>query len=36
MLTVEQKKELVARGFSRRNFGRLATMLAAGSTLPFA
>jgi len=36
MLTVEQRKELVARGFSRRNFGRLATMLAAGSTLPFA
>lgn len=36
MLTVEQQKELVARGFSRRNFGRLATMLAAGSTLPFA
>jgi histidinol-phosphate/aromatic aminotransferase/cobyric acid decarboxylase-like protein len=35
MLTVEQSKELVARGFSRRNFGRLATMLAAGSTLPF-
>ena len=36
MLTVEQSKELVARGFSRRNFGRLATMIAAGSTLPFA
>jgi histidinol-phosphate aminotransferase len=35
MLTVEQSKELVARGFSRRNFGRLATMVAAGSTLPF-
>lgn len=35
MLTVEQSKELVARGFSRRNFGRLATMIAAGSTLPF-
>ncbi len=35
MLTVEQRKEFVARGFSRRNFGRLATMLAAGSTLPF-
>ncbi len=36
MLTVEQSKELIARGFSRRNFGRLATMVAAGSTLPFA
>jgi histidinol-phosphate aminotransferase len=35
MLTVEQSKELIARGFSRRNFGRLATMIAAGSTLPF-
>ena len=35
MLTVEQSKELVARGFSRRNFGRLATMVAAGSALPF-
>src|SRR5580698_8583422 len=35
MLTVEQSKELLARGFSRRNFGRLATMIAAGSTLPF-
>jgi len=35
MLTVEQKKELVARGFSRRNFGRLASMIAAGGSLPF-
>jgi len=35
MLTVEQSKEFVGRGFSRRNFGRLATMVAAGSTLPF-
>jgi histidinol-phosphate aminotransferase len=35
MLTVEQSKELIARGFSRRNFGRLATMVAAGSALPF-
>lgn len=35
MLTVEQSKELLARGFSRRNFGRLATMVAAGSALPF-
>ena len=35
MLNVEQSKELLARGFSRRNFGRLATMVAAGSTLPF-
>jgi histidinol-phosphate aminotransferase len=35
MLTVEQSKELAARGFSRRNFGRLASMIAAGSALPF-
>jgi len=35
MLNVEQSKELLDRGFSRRNFGRLATMVAAGSTLPF-
>ena len=35
MLTVEQKKQFVGRGFSRRSFGRLATVLAAGSTLPF-
>jgi histidinol-phosphate aminotransferase len=35
MLTVEQTQELIARGFSRRNFGRLATMVAAGSALPF-
>jgi histidinol-phosphate/aromatic aminotransferase/cobyric acid decarboxylase-like protein len=32
--TVETK-ELLRRGFSRRNFGRFATMLAAGATLPF-
>jgi histidinol-phosphate aminotransferase len=35
MLNVEQSKELLARGFSRRNFGRLASMVAAGSALPF-
>lgn len=34
-LSTPQKKELVQRGFSRRNFGRFATMLAAGATLPF-
>lgn len=34
-LTHEQKKDFLDRGFSRRSFGRLATMLAAGSTLPF-
>ena len=34
-LATEQKKDFLQRGFSRRSFGRLATMLAAGSTLPF-
>src|SRR5271156_3496358 len=35
VLTNEQKNEFVARGFSRRNFGRLSAMVAAGATLPF-
>ena len=35
MLTVERSKDFIGRGLSRRNFGRLATMLAAGSALPF-
>ncbi len=34
-LRSDQKNELIGRGFSRRNFGRFATMLAAGATLPF-
>jgi histidinol-phosphate aminotransferase len=34
-LSTVEKRELLQRGFSRRNFGRFATMLAAGSTLPF-
>ena len=33
--TPEQARELIARGFSRRNFGRLASLMAAGATLPF-
>lgn len=33
--TPEQARELLARGFSRRNFGRLASVMAAGATLPF-
>src|SRR5437588_10386561 len=33
--TAEQKNDFIRRGFSRRSFGRLASMLAAGSTLPF-
>jgi histidinol-phosphate aminotransferase len=34
-LNAQQKNELVKRGFSRRNFGRLAAMITAGATLPF-
>ncbi len=35
VLTQEQKRDFVNRGFTRRSFGRLATMLTAGATLPF-
>lgn len=35
ILTSQQKADLVARGFTRRNFGRIASMLTAGATLPF-
>jgi len=35
MLTEEKRQEFLQRGFSRRNFGRLAAMLTAGATLPF-
>jgi histidinol-phosphate aminotransferase len=34
-LTELEKKQFEQRGFSRRSFGRLATLLAAGSSLPF-
>src|SRR4051812_6417555 len=34
-LSTEQKADLVRRGFSRRSFGRFATVLTAGATLPF-
>jgi histidinol-phosphate aminotransferase len=34
-LTVKEQSDFLKRGFSRRSFGRLATMIAAGSTLPF-
>src|SRR3982751_3170115 len=30
-----QQADLIRRGFSRRNFGRIATVLTAGATLPF-
>jgi histidinol-phosphate aminotransferase len=36
VLTAEQKRELLTRGFSRRSFGRFATLLGAGAAaLPF-
>jgi histidinol-phosphate aminotransferase len=34
-LNEEQKLDLLKRGFSRRNFGRIAAMMTAGATLPF-
>lgn len=35
ILTVEQKSEFLKRGFSRRAFGKLSTVLTAGAALPF-
>jgi histidinol-phosphate aminotransferase len=35
LLSTEQKSELVRRGFTRRNFGRIAAMMGAGAALPF-
>lgn len=34
-LSTQEQQDFLKRGFSRRYFGRLATVLAAGSTLPF-
>lgn len=34
-LSPEECKDFLKRGFSRRSFGRIATMLTAGATLPF-
>jgi histidinol-phosphate aminotransferase len=34
-LTAKLQDDFARRGFSRRSFGRIATVLAAGSTLPF-
>jgi histidinol-phosphate aminotransferase len=33
--TVPKAEEFLHRGFSRRQFGRIATLLSAGATLPF-
>ena len=35
ILHAEQEAELIRRGFTRRNFGRIATVIAAGAALPF-
>jgi histidinol-phosphate aminotransferase len=35
VFTRKQQEDFLSRGFSRRNFGRLATMLTAGAALPF-
>lgn len=34
-LSPEQRRDFTLRGFSRRHFGKLATVLTAGATLPF-
>ncbi|MBI3666528.1 MAG: pyridoxal phosphate-dependent aminotransferase [Acidobacteria bacterium] len=35
VLSAEAKRELLTRGFTRRTFGRVATLISAGATLPF-
>lgn len=35
MLDSELKKDFLKRGFTRRNFGRVASLLSAGAALPF-
>jgi histidinol-phosphate aminotransferase len=34
-LDIEEKRELLQRGFSRRSFGRFVTVITAGAALPF-
>jgi len=34
-LNEQQRRDLMQRGFSRRNFGRIAAMISAGGALPF-
>jgi histidinol-phosphate aminotransferase len=34
-LTREQQRDLLARGFSRRHFGRIAALITTGASLPF-
>jgi hypothetical protein len=35
LLTDDQIRDFTNRGFSRRNFGRIAAMLSAGAAMPF-
>ena len=35
ILNEKLQEEFVRRGFNRRNFGRIAAMIAGGATLPF-
>jgi len=35
LVTEEQKCDFIRRGFSRRSFGRISTLLGAGAALPF-
>jgi histidinol-phosphate aminotransferase len=35
ILSTEHQEDFLRRGFSRRHFGRLASVIAAGATLPF-
>src|ERR1700738_437444 len=34
-LCLDEKRELLKRGYSRRRFGRIAALVSAGATLPF-
>ena len=35
VLQADQKVDLISRGFTRRNFGRIASLVTAGAALPF-
>lgn len=35
VLTDDQRRDFLRRGFSRRSFGRIATLIGAGAALPF-
>lgn len=35
VLSAEVRSDLIKRGFTRRSFGRFATLMSAGATLPF-